>query len=149
MKRIILLFFITLVLLTGCGAVQLNSITREARTAQNVTDATKFVTVPEGMVWYDSPQRAHALRFPPGHYTLEAEDADYWYLRSPAPLEFRDFAGGQTTDTRNVPGGLMLAKRFSMLPGAGYIKENGQRIMVWKLGGDFLQLEGKAWKRNF
>jgi hypothetical protein len=43
----------------------------------------------------------------------------------------------------------MLAKRFSMLPGAGYIQHAGQKVMVWKLGGDFLQLEGKAWKKNF
>lgn len=136
--------------LAGCGAVQLNALTHESRAVHVATDATKTVNVPEGMVWYDSPQRGHALRFPPGHYTLEAEDNDYWYFRSPAPLEFRDFEKEQPANTRNVRGGLMLAKRLSMLPGAGYVDgESGTKVLVWKLGGDFLQLEGKSWSKNF
>ena len=71
-------------------------------------------------------------------------------FRSPAPLEFRDFVNGQTTNTRNLRGGLMLAKHFSMLPGAGYIAgENATKIMVWKLGQEFVRLEHKYWSKNF
>ncbi len=102
------------------------------------------------MVLYDSPQRAHGLRFPPGRSTLAAEDNDYWYFRSPAPLEFRDFANGQTTHTRHIRGGLMLAKRFSLLPGAGYVEgESATKVMVWKPGQDFVRLERKVWSKNF
>ena len=150
MRYLALLSLATTMLFAGCGAVQLNAITNESRAVHVFVDAAKTVTVPEGMVWYDSPQRGHGLRFPRGRYTLEAEDSDYWYFRSPAPLEFRDFDRGQPANTRNVPGGLMLAKHFSMLPGAGYIEgEGATKVMVWKLGGDFLQLEGKYWSKNF
>ena len=150
MRYTALLALATMMLLAGCGAVQLNPITNESRAVRVAADGAKTVTVPEGMVWYDSPQRGHGLRFPPGRYTLEAEDNDYWYFRSPAPLEFRDFQNGQPTNTRNVRGGLMLAKHFSMLPGAGYIEGEGTtKSMVWKLGGELLQQEGRSWSKNF
>jgi hypothetical protein len=150
MRYINFFSLIASMLLAGCGAVQLNPITSESRAVHATADMTKVVTVPEGMLWYDSPQRTHALRFPPGRYTLEAEDNEYWYFRSPDPLEFRDFEKGQTTNTRNLRGGLMLAKHFSMLPGAGYIEgENTAKVMVWKLGQDFARLEHKGWSKNF
>ena len=135
---------------SGC-ALQLNPVTREARAVTPAADAAKTVIVPEGMVWLDQPfQPAHGLRFPPGTYVLEAEDADYWYLRSPGPLEFRDFQDGRAVAARYLPGGLMLAKRFSLIPGAGYIDGEGSaKLMIWKLGGDFLAQEGRYWKKTF
>jgi len=136
--------------LAGCGTLQLNPVTSETRSVQAVADAAKTITVSEGMVWYDGAPPTRGLRFPPGTYVLEAEDADYWYLRSTAPLEFHVFRGGQAVDARNIPGGIMIAKHFSMVPGAGYIEgEGSSKMMIWKLGKDFLNREGRDWKKTF
>ena len=84
-------------------------------------------------------------------YSLEAEDADYWYFRSSAPLEFRRFEHGRPTEEHSNPGGLMLGKRaLRMVPAGAYIEGDGtSKIMVWKLGGDFLAMEGKQWRKSF
>jgi hypothetical protein len=136
--------------LAGCASLLLSPVTNETRTVTLVADSKKTITVPAGMVWYDSALPTHGLRFPPSTYVLEAEDADYWYFRSSAPLEFRVFRSGQLVDSRSIPGGIMLAKRFSMLPGAGYIDgEGATKVLVWKLGADFLTREGRDWKKSF
>jgi hypothetical protein len=107
-------------------------------------------TVIEGMVFYDASPATRGLRFPPGVFALEAEDGDYLYLRSPAPLEFHVFKDGKAVDSRNIPGGIMVAKHFSLVPAAGYIDTEGTKKMgVWKLGGEFLRIEGKYWKKSF
>lgn len=148
--RPVLLLFLIVALLSGCGALQLNPVATESRAVQSVSDAAKTLTVTDGMVWYDAAPATRGLRFPPGRYTLEAEDADYWYFRAPAPLEFRIFADGKITDSRDIPGGLMLAKRFNLLPAAGYIDdEPGRKMLVWKLGQEFLRLEHRNWQKNF
>ena len=84
-------------------------------------------------------------------YSLEAEDADYWYFRSSAPLEFRRFEHGRPTEEHSNPGGLMLGKRsLRMVPAGAYIEGDGtSKIMVWKLGGDFLAMEGRQWRKSF
>ena len=137
--------------LSGCGTLQLNPVANETRPVKAVVDAAKTVSVSQGMVWVDSSPPTHGLRFPPGTYVLEAEDADYWYLRSSAPLEFRVFKNGQMVDGRNIPGGLMIGKTWlRMVPAAGYIDGEGStKVMIWKLGSDFLNREGRDWKRTF
>ncbi len=150
MRYLAPILIVTAGFLTGCGTLQLNPVTNETRTVTAVSDAKKTVIVPEGMVWYDSAPPTHGLRFPPGTYTLEAEDADYLYLRSAAPLEVRVFKAGQVVDARNILGGIMIAKHFSMVPGAGYIDgEGATKIMIWKLGNEFLNREGRDWKKTF
>jgi len=107
--------------------------------------------VPEGMVWYAGPSRSTGIRFPSGLYPLEAEDADYWYFRSPEPLEFRSFENGRPTAEHSDPGGMMLGKRsLRTVPAGAYIEgEGASKIMVWKLGGDFLAMEGRQWRKSF
>jgi hypothetical protein len=113
------------------------------------SDPSKNVTVPEGMVWYAGPSPSTGIRLPPGSYPLEAEDADYWYFRSPASLEFRSFENGR--EKHSNPGGLMLGKRsLRMVPAGAYIEgDRISKIMVWKLGGDFLAMEGRQWRKSF
>jgi hypothetical protein len=135
--------------LAGCATLPLNPM-NESRAVQAATDVKKTVTVSEGMVFYDSLLATHGLRFPAGIYALEAEDADYWYLRSPVSLEFRVFKDGKVVDERTIPGGIMIAKHFSMVPGGGYIDGEGStKIMVWKLGSEFLSIKGNYWTKNF
>jgi len=129
----------------------LSPLTNEVRPVHAAVDTTKTVTVVGGMVWYDGDPALHGIRFPPGVYLLEAEDADFLYFRSPKPLEFRVFKDSKMVDGREIPGGLMLSKHFmSMVPGAGYIDETGSsKMMLWKLGANFLQLKGKNWMKSF
>ena len=135
----------------GCGTLQLNPVTSETRTVRTLHDPTKTITVPEGMVWYDGRPATQGLRFPPGSYAMEAEDNDYWYLRSATPLEFRVFKGNNVADSRNIPGGIMIGKSYiQMVPAGAYIDGDGSdKIMVWKLGKEFLRLEGRDWKKSF
>jgi hypothetical protein len=138
-------------LFTSSRAFALNPLTQEERTVHVVSDAARTVTVPEGMVWYDDSPPTHGIRFPPGIYVLEAEDADYWFLRSPSPLEFRIFKDGKAVDGHSIPGGLMVSKHpSSLLPGAGYIDDSSsKKMMIWKLGAEFIRLRGRYWKPSF
>ena len=150
MRYITMIGFIIAALVSGCGTIQLDPAWLEDRTVQPAADAKKTFTVKEGMVFYDAAPATRGLRFPPGTYTLEAEDPDYFYLRSSTPLEFRTFKGGQPADGRSIPGGIMLAKHFTIVPAAGYIDGEGSKKMaVWKLGRDFLAIEGKYWTKSF
>jgi hypothetical protein len=138
--------------LSACGTLPpLDPGVHESKTVSTAYDPSKNVTVPEGMVWYAGPSRSTGIRLPPGLYSLEAEDADYWYFRSSASLEFRSFENGRPTEEHSNPGGLMLGKRsLRMVPAGAYI-EGGEtsKIMVWKLGGDFLAMEGRQWRKSF
>ena len=138
--------------LTGCGTLPpLDSTANEIRIIRPASDPSRTVTVPEGMVWYATASRSSGLRFPSGTYALEAEDDDYWYFRSPSPLEFRSFANGKPNEEHTRLGGLMLGKRsLRLVPGAGYVDADGSsKAMVWKLGGDFLAMEGRQWRKSF
>ena len=140
------------ILLSACGTLPpLDPEAHESKTVSIASDTSKNITVPEGMVWYAGPSRSMGIRLPPGLYSLEAEDADYWYFRSSAPLEFRSFENGIPTEEHSSPGGLMLGKRsLRMVPAGAYIEGEGtSKIMVWKLGGDFLAMEGKQWRKSF
>jgi hypothetical protein len=151
MKYTTILLAIASMLFGGCGTLRLNPVTNESRIVTNTSDSTKLLTVLEGMVWYDSSSPSHGLRFPPGVYKLEAEDFDYWYLRSPVPLEFHIFKDGKMTDGRNIGGGIMIGKNLSnLVPAAGYVDgDEKSKVMIWKLGKGFIQREGGIWTRNF
>ena len=136
----------------SAGAYSAESpLAQESRPVKAVTDPKKTVTVPEGMVWYDASPPTRGLRFPAGTYVLEAEDSDYLYFRSSAPLEMRVFKDGKVVDGHDIPGGIMLSKRFlTRIPAAGYINDDGaSKMMVWKLGREFLRREGSDWKKSF
>jgi hypothetical protein len=154
LPRIFAALFATVggMVLNACGALPpLDPEIHESRTVSAASDSSRNVTVPEGMVWYSGPSRSTGIRLPPGLYSLEAEDADYWYFRSSAPLEFRSFENGKPTGEHSYPGGLMLGKqRLRIVPAGAYIESEGiSKIMVWKLGGDFLAMEGKEWRKSF
>jgi hypothetical protein len=84
----------------------------------------------------------------PGTRSLERQDFEHFYFRSPAPLEIRIFASGKVADERKVAGGLMLTKstlRYIEMPAAGYGDNDGRaagKLCVWKLGGEFMHLRG-------
>ena len=152
MKRKYYIILVTLIFgLMGCGTLQLNPVTSETRAVRTLQDPAKTITVSEGMVWYDGRAATRGLRFPPGTYVIEAEDDDYWYFRSATALEFRVFKGDSVADSRDIPGGIMIGKTsIQMVPAGAYIDGEGSvKIMVWKLGKEFLRLEGRNWKKSF
>jgi hypothetical protein len=120
-------------------------------------DAAKTLTVKKGMVFYDhvvGPSRG--VRFPESTYALEAEDNTYWYFRAPAPIEMRKFNAGTVESAHNASGGLMFGKssiKTLVLPAAGYIErvygDVRNKIQVWKLGSEFMQLQGRYWTKSF
>jgi len=148
MKKLIPLLLLSF---TFSGCVTLSPITDEKRDVSEVVDSSKSVTIPEGMVFFDSRPAVQGIRFPEGVYTLEGEDEEYFYFRSPNPIEFRTFDRGIPASEEKKIGGLMLGKSLlKMVPAGGYIDdEAGQKKLVWKLGKEFLSLEGKYWERNY
>jgi hypothetical protein len=147
-----LLMCLALIVVAACGALPaFEPVTKQTRSVRPASDPARTVAVRDGMVWYANAMRDSGMRFPPGAYTLEAEDSDYWYFRSAAPLEFRKFSHGQPTEQQMSPGGLMLGKQsLQIVPAAAYIDGDGQtKVMVWKLGGDFLAMQGHQWRKSW
>jgi hypothetical protein len=138
-------------LLVSCAALPLSPVISEVKVVHATHDEAKRVTIRDGMVFYDGPAKTRGLRFPPGVYSLEAEDDGYWYFRSTMQLELRVFRDGKVVDSHNETGGLMLRKSpIAATAGGAYLDNDGtSKLMVWKLGDEFLQQQGRYWSRSF
>lgn len=132
----------------GCGGLELSPVVNEPRTVHLEQDPSKRLIVINEMLWHDKSQE---LWLPAGTYSFEAEDADYWYLRAPTPLTMREIKKGAPTQSRNLRGGVAIGKYTTRsVPAAAYIDGlESQRILIWKLGKDFLSREGKDWRKSF
>jgi hypothetical protein len=137
--------------LGACGGLELNPIVNENRTVRFELDPSKTVTVTRDLVWEDQSPATEELRLPAGIYALEGEDGDYWYMRSSVALELREFKKGGKIESRNLRGGLAVGKySFRAVPGAVYIDGEGtSRVIIWKLGKNFLSREGTDWHKSF
>ena len=151
MRQLLMGLGVALFCLAACGGLELNPLVNEPRTVRLERDPTKTVTVVQEMVFDDKSHATREIRLPVGTYTLEAEDADYWYMRSPMPLNLRDFKKGVLTESHNIRGGIAIGKyTMRSVPAAGYIDgQESTRILIWKLGKDFLSREGKDFKKSF
>jgi hypothetical protein len=140
-----------LAFLAACGGLELNPSVNEPRSVHLEQDRSKTLTVLHEMMWDDKSHPIREIRFPEGTYALEAEDADYWYMRAPAPLNLRDFKKGVQTESHNIRGGIAIGKYTTRsVPAAGYIDgQESSRILIWKLGKEFLSREGKDWRKSF
>jgi hypothetical protein len=137
--------------LGACGGRELNPLVNERRSVRLEQDPSKTLTVVHDLVWDDNSHATHELRLPAGIYALEGEDGDYWYMRSSLPLELREFKQDGRQESRNLRGGLAVGKySFRAVPAAAYIDgEGASRVIIWKLGKDFLGREGKDWRKSF
>jgi hypothetical protein len=151
LRHLVMLLTASTACLCGCGGLQVNPLANEHRNVHLEQDKSKTLTITHDMVWYDKSPPSQGLRFPAGIYVLEAQDDDYWYMRSSAPLEFVVFRKGGKAESRNISGGVMIGKYlFRAVPAAGYIDgEGSSRVLVWKLGSDFLGREGQDWRKSF
>ena len=150
MRHLVLLLALSTAL-GGCGGLELDPIVNEHRTVRFEQDPSKTLTVVHDLVWQDKSHATEELRLPAGIYALEGEDDDYWYMRSSVPLVLREFKKGGKVESRNLRGGLAVGKySFRPVPGAGYIDGEGtSRVIIWKLGKNFLSREGKDWRKSF
>jgi len=141
------------VALACCSLVHLDPVTAEQRTIVPTQDDGKTVTLSEPIVWLNAPadRASKGIRLPAGVYRLEAEDADYWYFRAPSPIEMRILDEGRPTGGPDVSGGLALAKALlTTTSPAAYIDVDSQhKMLVMKLGSDFLRMRGEQWDRSF
>jgi hypothetical protein len=138
-------------ILGGC-VVPLSPLTDEARIVSPVAGQTNMVVFKEPEVWYDQalfPSRGILL--PQGTYRFESEDSEYRYFRAPDKIEYRTLKGSQVIDDLFIPGGLFLSKRtFDLVPAGAYRSVNEHtNVLTWKLGRDFINLEGGRWSKNF
>jgi hypothetical protein len=137
--------------LCACGGLELNPVVNEPRTVHFERDPSKTLSVTHAMTWQDKAHAAHEITFPEGTYVLEGEDADYWYMRSPVALPYKEFKKGVQVESRSLRGGLAVGKYTTRsVPAAGYIDgQESTRILIWKLGKDFLAREGKDWHKSY
>lgn len=138
--------------LAGCLALEnpFNSpIVSQSRSITPVRNAGRSLTVAHGLGFSSSSGGTRRISFPAGVYPLEAEDAGYWYFRASAPITFTELST-ENWMPRAQMGGLMVAKSGNPLAGGGYVDGSAStKILVWKLGAEFLALEGQYWKKNF
>ena len=151
MRHLTALLIVVSTGLCACGGIELNPFVNEHRTVRFERDPSKTLTVTHDLLWDDKSRPTHELKMPAGIYALEAEDEEYWYMRSSAPLELRDFKKDSKPESRSLRGGLAIGKySFRSVPGAAYIDGEGMsRVIIWKLGKDFLSGEGKDWRKSF
>jgi hypothetical protein len=152
-KKVSLIFLVIIIsLLCGCAALPpFNPVMSENRSVKSVINQEKRVEFKEPMVWYDSIKQTRGVLFPEGIYILEAEDDTYYYFKAPKELDYRSFEKGKTSDVKLIPGGLFLSKgSFNMVPAGAYSSlSNENKTLTWKLGSDFMDMEGKKWKKLY
>jgi hypothetical protein len=137
--------------LPACAGLELNPLTNEHRVIRAEQDRARTLVVTRELVLDDKRHAAHELHLPGGTYALEGEDEDYWYLRSGSALIMLDFHRGGQTDRHSLRGGIALGKYATRsVPAAVYIDGEGtDKILIWKLGKDFMGGEGRDWRRSF
>jgi hypothetical protein len=137
--------------LPACAGLELNPLTNEHRVIRAEQDRARTLVVTRDLVLDDRRRASHELHLPPGIYALEGEDEDYWYLRSSSALTMLDFHRGGQTDRHSFHGGIALGKYSTRsVPAAVYIDGEGTaKVLVWKLGKDFMGGEGRDWRRSF
>jgi hypothetical protein len=150
-RQRLLSFAVLILSLPGCGGLELNPLTNEHRVIRAEQDGTKTLRLTHLMALDDKKHPAHELRLPPGVYAFEGEDEEYWYLRASNPLAMVDFHRGGQTDTHALRGGIALGKYVTRsVPAAVYIDGEGTaKVLIWKLGKDFLGGEGGDWRKSF
>jgi hypothetical protein len=137
--------------LPACAGLELNPIINERRVIRAEQDRARTLIVTRELVLDDKHHASHELHLPAGTYALEGEDEDYWYLRSGSALIMLDFHRGGQTDRHSLRGGIALGKYSTRsVPAAVYLDgEGAAKILVWKLGRDFMGGEGRDWRRTF
>lgn len=151
MRHYLLPFASLILILPGCGGLELNPLINERRVVRAEPDRARTLSVDHELVLDDKRHPTHELRLPAGIYAFEGEDEEYWYMRSSGPLPMIDFHRGGETDQHSLRGGIALGKYATRsVPAAVYIDGEGTaKVLIWKLGKDFMSGEGREWRKSF
>ncbi|BEU02161.1 hypothetical protein OAG1_09610 [Agarivorans sp. OAG1] len=148
-KRVVCLTLCVL-LVSACKSVGVGSGFEE-RPVTQVSEPASKVQFNDALVWLDSAQQGkRGVRFLKGEYPLSAEDDEYWYFQAPSVIEMAVLEGGNVVGGKKMPGGLMLAKdELATVPAGAYIdNETDSKILVLKMGRDFMALKGEKWQKQ-
>lgn len=153
-KRLGLLVAILLLPLTimwGCSVAKVSPIVDQEKRVQHVCYSTKRIVLPEPMIWLESREAKSGIILPQGVYQLEAESKNYLYFAAPDYIEYRTLIEGSEPDRRFLFGGLFLAKKqYNSIPaGAYYSISDLDKVHIWRLDSDFIEMEGERWQKLF
>jgi hypothetical protein len=138
-------------LISGCGGLELNPLTNEHRLIRAEADRSRTLTITHDLILDDKRRPTHELHLPAGTYAFEGEDDEYWYLRSGAALAMVDLHRDGPADRHAFRGGIALGKYATRsVPAAVYIDgEGATKVVIWKLGKEFMGGEGRDWRKSF
>jgi hypothetical protein len=147
--KLISLALSTLVLLFAACSTTQSRLAEETRPVTPAVSQDLFIVVNIPVVdddeGYDPTQ---GIRFLLGKYAMEAEDADYWYFRSPKPLELLAYDFGRIVNGMRIYGGIAVAKNpASKFPFCAYVdgKDASEKIVIWHLSPAFSAERGVKW----
>lgn len=135
----------------GCGVTRLSPIEDLDQQVESVGYSTKRIVLVESMIWLDSRDARSGIILPQGIYQLEAESRDYLYFAAPDFIEYRTLRKDTEPDRRFLFGGLFVAKqlRRKIPAGAYYSISELEKVHIWRLGSDFIEMEGERWQRLY
>ncbi|WP_136798817.1 MULTISPECIES: hypothetical protein [Desulfosediminicola] len=142
---------IPLLTLGGCGVTRLSPIEDLEQKVQSIDYSTKKIVLMEPMIWLDSRDAESGIILPQGIYQLEAESGNYLYFAAPDYIEYRTLREDNEPDRRFLFGGLFLSKKsHKRIPaGAYYSISDLNKVHFWRLGDDFIEMEGEQWQKLF
>lgn len=148
MQPRLLLVIGALLLETGCATYSEPALQRETTA---VMDESKTLTVLKEISIYGRGPEQRGFMLPMGIYILEAEDAGYWYFRSPTTVEFRIVQGMQVIAQRRLPGGVRIPKDTNAAAPPGYfdVPAGKKEIISEITAAEFVWMEGRYWKKSF
>lgn len=113
-------------------------------------DTSKTFSVLKEIASYSATRAPEGFALPVGKYTLEAQDADYWYFRAPTPIGHRVTEGRKVVEHR-VTGGIRIAKHGAGGLAGGYIQGEGsvKELITELTASEFAWMEGTFWTKNF
>lgn len=133
-------------LLTSAGGL----VAAERCETTPAQDPRKVFSVLKEIASYTAGGQIEGMALPVGKYTLEAQDADYWYFRAPSPIGHRVTEGRKVVE-RRVAGGIRISKHSPGGLAAGYVQGEGsvKELIAELTASEFAWMEGTFWSKNF
>ncbi|MFT3868072.1 MAG: hypothetical protein QM715_06190 [Nibricoccus sp.] len=148
MKKLLLLSAFAIVL-SGCMSTVSPGTSRiwEERAVTHANH-TQGLELKEPLNWFAKEFfDRYDVFLPAGKYVLESEDADYLYFGAPEKVGYVVAKSGVAPDSRQLAGGIFLAKADrSPYPAGAYIEwEGGKRLLLMRFDFAFTSQKGKRW----
>ena len=148
MKKLIFLFSLVATF-SGCMSPITPGSPRiwEERTVSNPV-SSQGLELREPLNWFAKEfLDRYDIFLPAGKYVLEADDADYLYFGAPQKIGYVVAKSGALPDSRQLAGGIFLAKsdRAAHPAGAYIAWDDGKRLLLMRFDYAFTTQKGKRW----